>query len=206
MDLVGCSEEEINLVELLLATANKGKIAELQSLCKSQNITVHSINDVNVPNLDVEETGKTFAENAELKARAFAQATQLPVLADDSGLEVDALGGAPGVKSARWVAGSDEDRNAALLTELSGSTNRNARFKTVVCYLATPDSNPLFFDGEISGTIATTPTGSEGFGYDPIFIPKGFTESFAQLGVETKNRLSHRAKAFAKVVAHLQKK
>lgn len=192
-------------MELLLATANKGKIAELRSLCEPHRVTVYSLGDEGIPNLDVEETGSTFAENAELKARAFAEATGLPVVADDSGLEVDALDGGPGVKSARWVSGSDEDRNQALLEKLETAQSRSARFKTVVCYLSKPSAKPLFFEGTISGTIATTPAGSEGFGYDPIFIPDGYTETFAELGVETKNTLSHRAIAFKKVLTHLQK-
>lgn len=204
MVLVACLAEATNRVELLLATANRGKIAELRSLCEPTSITVHSIGDPHIPELDVDETGSTFAENAELKARAFANATGLPVIADDSGLEVEALGGAPGVKSARWVSGTDEDRNKALLQKLQNETNRKARFVTVVCYMESPDSNPLFFEGSISGTISTTMVGSEGFGYDPIFIPDGFTKTFAELGTEVKNELSHRAQAFAKVLTHLQ--
>ena len=190
-------------MKLLLATANKGKIAELQTLCASEEIEVVSINDQNIPNLDVEETGETFAENAELKARAFARATGLPVLADDSGLEVDAIGGKPGVKSARWVSGTDNDRNKALLEKLAHETNRRATFKTVVCYLENPNAEPLFFEGTISGTIATTLSGSEGFGYDPLFIPEGHNKTFAELGVEVKNTLSHRAKKKKKAVEYL---
>ena len=199
---MACSEAT-KFVKLLLATANKGKIAELQKLCASEGIEVVSINDPDIPNLDVEETGATFAENAELKARAFARATELPVLADDSGLEVDAMDGGPGVKSARWVAGSDDDRNAALLEKLANESNRTANFKTVVCYLENSDAEPLFFEGTISGTIATTLSGSEGFGYDPLFIPEGYDKTFAELGVEVKNTLSHRARAFKKAVEYL---
>lgn len=206
MVLEVCLAEATNRVELLLATANRGKIAELRSLCEPTDITVHSIDEPGIPELDVEETGTTFAENAELKARAFVKATGLPVIADDSGLEVEALDGAPGVQSARWVSGTDHDRNVALLEKLESTPNRKARFITVVCYMKSPDSNPLFFEGIISGTISTTLAGSEGFGYDPIFIPEGFTETFAELGTEVKNKLSHRAQAFAKVLAHLQSK
>lgn len=191
-------------MELLLATANPGKIAELKSLCGPTEIVVHAIGDPGIPYLDVEETGSTFAENAELKARAFSSATGLPVLADDSGLEVEALHGEPGVRSARWIPGTDQDRNNALLQKLANTKNRRAQFKTVVCYMETPNSNPHFFEGSVSGIISTTPAGTEGFGYDPIFVPEGFTKTFAELGSEIKNTLSHRARAFAKVLEYLQ--
>ena len=131
-------------MEIVLATTNPGKIAEVNSLFKDSGISILSINDAKVPALEVEETGDTFAENAELKARAFAVATGLPVLADDSGLEVTALGNQPGVKSARWVSGSDTDRNTALLEKLSTIKDRSARFKTVICYLENADAEHTF--------------------------------------------------------------
>ena len=190
-------------MEIVLATTNPGKIAEVTSLLKGSDFCVLSIHDAQVPSLDVEETGATFRENAELKARAFAIATGLPVLADDSGLEVAALDGAPGVKSARWISGSDEDRNTALLEKLSDTHNRSASFTTVVCYLETADGTPHFFEGTVSGTISTTPAGTKGFGYDPIFIPKKYDQTFAQLGIEVKNKLSHRAKAFKQAAQFL---
>jgi len=193
-------------VEIVLATTNPGKIAEVNSLFKDSGISILSINDAKVPALEVEETGDTFAENAELKARAFAVATGLPVLADDSGLEVTALGNQPGVKSARWVSGSDTDRNTALLEKLSTIKDRSARFKTVICYLENADAEPHFFVGTVSGTINTVASGKTGFGYDPIFIPDGHTQTFAELGMDVKNKLSHRAQAFTQAATFLNKR
>lgn len=192
-------------MKLVLATANKGKLAELRSLCEHHAITVLAIGDPEVPDLDVAETGSSFAENAELKARAFSEATGLPTVADDSGLLVDALGGDPGVLSARWLPGTDQDRTEGLLTKMRGIKDRTAHFTTVVCYLSEPNANPIFFEGSISGTIATAAKGSQGFGYDPIFIPSGYTQTFAELGHAVKNTLSHRAQAFSLFVEHLQK-
>ena len=196
--------EATKLVEVVVASSNTGKIAEIKALFNNSTVTILSIGDEGVPHLDIDETGTTFAENAELKARAFAAATNLPVLADDSGIEVDALNGNPGVKSARWFPGTDQDRNDALLAKLDGEKNRTAHFKTVVCYLENASATPHFFEGVIDGTINNAPMGTEGFGYDPLFIPKGYSQSFAELGVSVKNTLSHRAIAFTKAREYIQ--
>src|SRR5690606_12761771 len=123
--------------------------------------------------------------------------------ADDSGLTVDALHGKPGVHSNRWHPGTDEERNTALLTELKNEKNRSAMFVTVACFLRTPDATPVYFRGEIKGQISKEPSGSAGFGYDPIFIPEGYDKSFAELGMEIKNKLSHRARAYIKFKEYL---
>jgi len=170
----------------------------------------------------VEETGSSFLENALLKARHAAAVTGLPALADDSGLEVDALNGAPGVHSARFAAldkcdnSHDADNNAKLLRLLQAvpPEKRTARFRCVIALAAVPDahrsagSSPVcyadeseaqLFDGACEGRIQFAPSGQGGFGYDPLFVPDGFAQSFAELGEDVKNRLSHRAKALEKV-------
>ena len=147
-----------------------------------------------VGGLVVEETGDSYAVNAVLKARAWASASGLPSLADDSGLEVAALGGAPGVHSARIVEGSDEDRNRWLLSRMEGRRDRRARFAAALA-LSIPGKWVLVCEGECLGRIAEAPMGAGGFGYDPLFLPDGFEDSFAGLSADTKNAVSHRAAA-----------
>lgn len=190
-------------LSLLVATTNAHKLSEIRELFASSGICI--LSPIEVPaaaSLEVEETGRTFAENAELKARAFGEASGLRTAADDSGLEVQALGGEPGVQSARWFSGSDEDRVQALLKRMDGLSNREARFTTVVC-LRDLSGTLHHFKGTISGRLALEPAGTEGFGYDPIFIPNGYSHTFAELGQSLKNSLSHRALAFAKLLTHL---
>jgi XTP/dITP diphosphohydrolase len=145
---------------------------------------------------EIEETGTTLEQNAELKARAVAEATGLAALADDTGLEVDALGGAPGVYSARYAGkdASDEENIAKLLGELKGRIDRAARFRTVVV-LAFPDGRILSASGTAEGWIGEIARGGSGFGYDPIFVPAGGTRSFAELAGEEKDAVSHRGAA-----------
>ncbi len=190
-------------MRLVFASTNQGKINELQKLFESSNLELLTSNDDEVPNLDVPETGDTFHENAHLKALAFSETTLLPSLADDSGLSVAALNGEPGVASARWHDGTDHDRNEALLKRMEGVTDRSAEFITVVCFFDPETNTTEFFEGVVSGTIALEPMGDEGFGYDPIFIPDGYSKTFAELGVDTKNQLSHRYKAFTKFKQYL---
>jgi XTP/dITP diphosphohydrolase len=148
--------------------------------------------------LNVAETGATFAENACIKAQAFAQRAQLLTVADDSGLEVLSLDGFPGVYSNRWHTGTSQERVQALLEKMQGNTDRRARFVTVVCLVDPQTETPQYFQGEIMGTLAETARGAEeeGFEYDFIFIPEGETLTFAELGRRWKVTRSHRTQAF----------
>jgi len=192
-------------MELVLATNNANKLAEIQATLALTSISVISAHDAGVPDdFDVEETGQTFSQNAELKARAFSKLTGLPAVADDSGLKVVALGGEPGVHSKRWIPGSDQDRNLHLLQKLEGTPDRSAEFVTVLALFFPDTEKIIFFEGSVTGTIALEERGTEGFGYDPIFIPEGYDKTFAQLGIETKNTLSHRARAVQKLKTFLE--
>ena len=183
---------------LLLATRNEGKIRELRDLLSDMPLTLISLAEVE-PIDDVVESGDTFADNAALKASGYAMQTGLLTLSDDSGLEVDALAGHPGVRSARYVSGnaSDADRIQRLLTEIRASDldNRTARFVSVIA-IANPHGVILNSSrGFCDGRIAFEPRGEAGFGYDPIFIPDGYDETFAELSSQTKNMISHRSEA-----------
>lgn len=184
---------------LLLATANAGKTRELRALLGGLTLEVLTPADIGLA-IEVEETGPTLEANARLKAAAHVAASGLPSLADDSGLEVDALGGLPGVRSSRWVSGDDAARVAALLRELEGVPfeRRTARFRSVAV-LATPDGHVRCASGRVEGRIAERPRGGGGFGYDPVFLVEdgGLSgeQTMAQLPAEEKNRLSHRARA-----------
>jgi len=192
---------------LLVATRNEGKLKELRELLGELPFDLQDLGDF--PSIQpVPETGQTFAENASLKAVGYARQAGLLTLADDSGLEVDALGGAPGVLSARYGNGyaSDDERTAKLLNELSQIPDavRSARF---VSTIAIADKGAKIIHvgaGICEGQIAHAPNGFHGFGYDPVFIPSGFNETFAQLGAEVKNRISHRAKALVDAVDFLR--
>lgn len=187
-------------MKILFASQNKGKLAEVKLIVDQFGFELLTPVDIpTVSNLDVDETGNTFSQNALLKAKEFSDATGLVVIADDSGLEVEAMNGGPGVKSARWVSGSDQDRNTALLEKLKGEKNRSARFVTVLCFYDPAKGDPKYFEGEVKGNISDSPQGSEGFGYDPVFIPEGYSKTFAQIGVVEKNKLSHRKKALEKL-------
>jgi XTP/dITP diphosphohydrolase len=189
---------------LVMATRNPGKVREMQDILKDVGVQLLSLEDF--PELpEIPETGATFAENAALKAREVARLTQLPALADDSGLEVEALGGRPGVYSARYAqdrtapdAPGDADNWAKLLDELAGvpPAQRGARFVCAIA-LAFPDGRLLTARGECAGRIAPAPSGTQGFGYDPVFWVPEYGATMAQLGPEIKNRISHRARALA---------
>ncbi len=182
-------------MRLLLATHNAGKRAELCALLSHiPGITLLTAHEQ--PFSSVEETGKTFLENALLKARAVSRETGLAVLAEDAGLEVDALDGAPGVRSARF-SGLPVDHarnNALLLDRLGGRTDRQARF-VAWAVLRLPDGREYTSQGTLPGRIATAARGEEGFGYDPLFIPDGEARTLAQIPLEEKNRTSHRRRA-----------
>jgi XTP/dITP diphosphohydrolase len=185
---------------LVLATRNAHKVTELRAILAETGLDVELVGADAYPEIpDVKETGVTFAENALLKARALADATGLPAVADDSGLCVDVLGGAPGIFSARWAGrhGDDAANLALLLAQLADieSPHRAAHFACAAA-LALPDGTELVAEGRLRGTLRHTPTGTNGFGYDPILQPDGHTVTCAQLTPDEKNAISHRGKAF----------
>lgn len=193
---------------IVLATGNNGKVAELSQMLADLDIEVVPQTAFEVP--EIEESGLTFVENALLKARNAAKHSGLPAIADDSGLEVDALNGAPGIYSARFAGpdASDADNNAKLLTELANATDkeRTARFQCVLVYLRHEnDPVPLICQGSWEGTILRTPQGENGFGYDPLFYIASENCSSAELPPEQKNQLSHRAQALRQLITKLRK-
>ena len=185
---------------LVIASHNPGKVKEIDDLLKPFGVDVHSAIELNI--VEPEETGATFTANAIIKAKAAAQAAHLPALADDSGLTVDALGGAPGIYSARW-GGPNKDFNMAMRKieeKLTAGSDRNARFVCVLA-LAWPDGHTETFEGFVTGSLVWPPLGGLGFGYDPIFLPNGRTETFGEMNQAEKHKISHRAEAFRKLVA-----
>jgi XTP/dITP diphosphohydrolase len=191
-------------LKLLLGTRNAGKVAELRALLKGLDVELQSVADLADPPPDPPEDAPSYAENAIFKAHAYARATGLATIADDSGLEVDALGGAPGVRSRRYF-GEDvppADRNRMLLALLDGVTDRTARFVAVIA-LAQPDGRVETFDGEVRGEIAESSRGEDGFGYDPVFIVAEDGRTMAELPQDEKNAISHRGLAAAKLRAAL---
>lgn len=189
-------------MRLVIATRNRHKLDEIKAILDQP--TLHLLSSFDFPDVpDVEETGASFEENAALKARALARATGLWALGDDSGLEVDALGGAPGVYSARYAGLPAVDyaaNNRKLLAALAGQTDRRARFRTVLA-LAAPDGRLFTVEGTCPGVIADAPRGDGGFGYDPLFIPDGASVAFAEMPAAEKNRISHRGRALAAAAA-----
>jgi XTP/dITP diphosphohydrolase len=183
--------------KLAIATHNPGKLVEMRDLLAPYGLATASAAELGVP--EPEETGATFVANAALKARAVASASGLPALADDSGLVVPALDGAPGIYSARW-AGPGRDFSAAMARvegELQGR-DRTASFVAALA-LAWPDGQLECFEGEVRGGLVFPPRGTRGFGYDPIFVPAGFAETFGEMDPAVKHRMSHRAVAFRKL-------
>lgn len=203
---------------LVVATNNRGKLDELRHLLSDLNVEVLSIQDVSRKPIHVVEDGDTFEANAIKKAREIANATMMLTLADDSGLEVEALGGAPGVRSARFAGerATDAENNAALLAALDTLTAEEAgtpggdfraRFRCVLA-LVDPfvrDGEPFVVEGTCEGRITRTPRGSGGFGYDPLFLVEGIDRTMAELTEDEKNRLSHRARATQKLRLTLEK-
>jgi XTP/dITP diphosphohydrolase len=194
------------MLPFVLASGNPGKLREINRLLEREGIQVIPQSDFGVGG--VEEPGLTFVENAILKARVASRAAGLPAIADDSGLEVDALGGAPGVRSARF-AGEDADaaaNNRILLERLEaiGEAERAARFRCVmVCMRHPEDPAPIICEGAWEGRIAREPSGQGGFGYDPLFLPRGYEVSAACLSPDEKNRVSHRGRALRCLVEAL---
>lgn len=191
---------------VVLASNNAGKVREINQLLAAHKLTVMPQSDFSIP--EVEETGLTFIENAILKARNAARLTGLPAIADDSGLEVDALQGAPGIYSARYAGegASDQDNLEKLLLDLKNvpESERTARFQCLMVYMRHhADPTPLICQGSWEGVILTRPQGNNGFGYDPVFFVPTEQCSSAELAAEVKNRLSHRGKALQQLVKAL---
>lgn len=193
-------------MKILLATQNQGKVKELQEMLADTQIDVISLRDVENWE-DVEETGSTFAENASLKARIAAERTGYIALADDSGLEVDALNGEPGVYSARYAGEpkDDERNNDKLLKAMEKvpDEERAARFRCALV-IATPEGKEFLTEGTIEGRISRMRRGKDGFGYDPLFFMPDFGRTMAELTVIQKNKVSHRAQAFQKAIPILK--
>jgi XTP/dITP diphosphohydrolase len=191
--------------KLLLATNNPGKARELTALLQGVPFIITTPQEEGFA-LEVEETGATFEENAVLKATAFARSSGLLALADDSGLEVDALGGEPGVLSARYAGpeATDEERVRYLLGKLDGIewSRRDARFRSIIA-LAEPGGDVQLFEGACDGVIAFEPNGADGFGYDPVFYVPALGKHMAELDLAEKNRISHRGEAARKAVEYL---
>lgn len=193
-------------MDLLIATTNPGKLREIEVILEGVPVTLHTLSEF--PGIEEpEETGKTFEANARLKALYYAAATGLVTAADDSGLEIDALGGAPGVHSARWH-GTDYDVKFQRIRELlraQGLTSSPARF---VCCVAVADRNRILHEtrGTIEGRIAEAPAGTNGFGYDPIFFYPPLNLTLAQLDRDQKSQVSHRGKAFAQLRSFLSRR
>ena len=195
---------------LVIATHNAGKLREISALLAPYGLECVSAGDLGLP--EPEETGTTFIENALLKARAAAEAANLPALADDSGLSVDALGGRPGVYTADWAErqwfeghpGRDWDmamgKVEGMLQEIGPQAERAAQFNCVLA-IAWPDGESAVYEGVLRGSLVWPPRGKRGFGYDPVFVPNGHKETFGEMDPEAKHAISHRADAFAKLVA-----
>ncbi|NLE08440.1 MAG: XTP/dITP diphosphatase [Dehalococcoidales bacterium] len=185
--------------KLLLATGNRGKAAEYRRLLEGIPFRLVTLAEEGIT-LEVEETGTTFAENAGLKAGKLAAASRLLTVADDSGIEVDALNGEPGIYSARYAGenASDEDRNRYLLAKLAGvpEEKRTARFRCVIA-IAEPDGDIVCFTGTLEGVITLQPAGTGGFGYDPVLYLPSYGKTVAEIGTDVKNTISHRAIASA---------
>ncbi len=190
-------------MRIVFASGNRGKYREMKAQLEPAGVELLFGGDMNGPH-EIEETGETYAENALIKAKAWAEATGLPALADDSGLEAAALGGRPGVHSARAAEGGDADRMRWLLGELAGKEDRRGRFACAIAVVTAPDKEPLVVTRYCPGTIISEPRGTSGFGYDPIFVPDGFDKTFAEIGEETKNKISHRALAVKSIAEMLK--
>ncbi len=198
--------EQQNRQRIVLASNNAGKVREINQLLAASGIDVVPQKEFDIPEAD--ETGLTFVENAILKARHAAHLSGLPAIADDSGIEVDALKGAPGIYSARFagVGASDEENLRKLLRDLNGidDAHRSARFQCLMVYMRhADDPTPLICQGTWEGRILSAPRGDNGFGYDPVFLVPEKNCSAAELDSDTKNGLSHRGQALRKLVASL---
>lgn len=194
-------------MKIVFATNNKNKLAEIREMLAGSGIEVLSLADIGCHD-DIPETGNTIEENALQKARYIYNKYGMSCFADDTGLEVEALGGEPGVYSARYAGGTGHDSEAnmtKLLANLAGKDNRKARFRTAVALILDGENGrERLFEGVVTGEITEDRRGEGGFGYDPIFRPDGYDRTFAELGHETKNKISHRARAVAGLVEYLK--
>lgn len=191
------------MMKIVFATNNAHKLQEIRDIL-GESFDIVSLADIGCHE-DIPETGATLEENARQKATYIKTHYGFDCFADDTGLEVEALHGEPGVHSARYAEGTDHDSEAnmaKLLCKLAGKSNRKARFRTVISLLINDEEHQ--FEGQVDGHIALEKQGNEGFGYDPIFVPDGYDKSFAQLGETIKNGISHRARAVAQLAAYLQ--
>ena len=188
---------------IVFATNNAHKLSEVKAVL-GEGYDLVTLKEVGITE-DIPETGETLDENASIKARYVYQRTGLDCFADDTGLEVEALGGAPGVRSARYATDGHDfaANNRKLLKELDGETNRAARFRTVISLIR--GGEEVQVEGIVRGTIATQESGAEGFGYDPLFIPEGKSVTFAEMSADEKNAISHRGRAVAELVKVLKK-
>ena len=190
-------------MKIVFVTNNQHKLDEIKNIL-GQEFNIVSLNDIGCHD-DIPETGDTLEENASQKSNYIASRYALDCFADDTGLEVDALGGQPGVHSARYAEETDHDSQAnmsKLLDKLGNNNNRKARFRTVISLIVHGKEHR--FEGIVEGRIAHQPSGVRGFGYDPVFIPDGYDKSFAELGDEVKNQISHRARAVRKLAEHIK--
>jgi len=187
--------------QILVATHNQGKLAEFASMLAPFGVTVIGAQARSLPEPD--ETASSFAGNAQLKAAAAAKAANMPALADDSGISIAALDNGPGIFSARYAAGDYPQAFARIIAAAAQKDDWRARFTCALC-LAQPDGTTATYIGHADGLIAKTPSGANGFGYDPIFMPLGYAKTYAELGAEVKDKISHRAKAFEQLAANFK--
>ncbi|MFN0050298.1 MAG: RdgB/HAM1 family non-canonical purine NTP pyrophosphatase [Cytophagales bacterium] len=192
-------------MKICLATNNEGKIRELKSLLATLDVEIVSLTAIGC-SVDLPETGDSFRANSLQKAQFVFDNYKLACIADDSGLEIEALNGEPGVYSARYAGkhGDDKANIQKVLEKMTGVENRKAHFKTVITYID-PNGEPQVFEGVVNGSIINEEKGSGGFGYDPIFVADGYVESFAEIDWEIKNKISHRAVAVGKFVDFIAK-
>jgi XTP/dITP diphosphohydrolase len=193
------------MLKLLLATTNQGKIREIKEVLKDIPLEIITLNDLNI-NIGVEENGKTFEENAIIKTKIIGKRTGYITLGEDSGLEVDALNGRPGIYSARYCEGTDKDRNDKLLRELKGTAKdkRTARYRAVVAVYDPNKKTINTFEGMSEGFIIEKPIGTNGFGYDPIFYNLDLKKTNAEISLSEKNKVSHRGRALEKCKEYLK--
>ncbi|WP_289074065.1 non-canonical purine NTP diphosphatase [uncultured Bacteroides sp.] len=188
--------------KLVFATNNAHKLEEIRAIL-GDKVEILSLNDIDC-HADIPETADTLQGNAALKAQYIYDNYGLDCFADDTGLEVEALNGAPGIYSARYAGGEGHDSEAnmkKLLSEMQDKDNRKARFRTVICLIE--DGKEHFFEGIVNGSIIRERKGGAGFGYDPVFVPDGYSETFAEMGNDEKNKISHRARAVQKLCEYL---
>ena len=191
--------------EIVLATSNKNKLKEVREILSPHKIVVYGLNDLGIKIEDVEENGKTYAENALIKAKAVQKVTSFPIIADDSGLEITSLDNRPGLHSARYATSMGGHANAIkeILKELEDKKDRSARFVCDIVLLNVEDK-PLIFEGVVKGKIAKEPQGEGGFGYDPVFISDETGTCFGTMPEGEKNTVSHRGKALKKLLTYLR--